>query len=58
MLVCETVVETNGDKPAVEELMENGDGSPENMTRFEMNLKDTRYMRNNCLIMSRKTSFQ
>ncbi|KAG7317610.1 hypothetical protein KOW79_018645 [Hemibagrus wyckioides] len=38
-----TVLDSNKDAPAVEGLIENGDGSPENMTRFEMNLKDTRY---------------
>ncbi|KAI5617198.1 queuine tRNA-ribosyltransferase accessory subunit 2, partial [Silurus asotus] len=38
-----TVLELNGEKPAVEELKENGENSPKNMTRFEINLKDTRY---------------
>ncbi|XP_072544991.1 queuine tRNA-ribosyltransferase accessory subunit 2 [Salminus brasiliensis] len=38
-----TVLESNGERPAVEELKENGDSSPENMTQFEMNLKDKRY---------------
>ncbi|XP_060755901.1 queuine tRNA-ribosyltransferase accessory subunit 2 isoform X2 [Neoarius graeffei] len=37
------VLESNGEESAVEELKKNGDDSPENMTRFEMNLKDTRY---------------
>lgn len=65
MSVCETVLESNGVEPAVEVLKENGEDSPENMSRFEMNLRDTRYMRDNCLfsvlsyylIMSTKTSF-
>ncbi|XP_027030948.1 queuine tRNA-ribosyltransferase accessory subunit 2 isoform X3 [Tachysurus fulvidraco] len=38
-----TVLESNGYEPAVEQLKENGDSSPENMTQFEMDLKDTRY---------------
>ncbi|XP_053467464.1 queuine tRNA-ribosyltransferase accessory subunit 2 isoform X3 [Ictalurus furcatus] len=38
-----TVLESNGEEPAVEVLKENGEDSPENMSRFEMNLRDTRY---------------
>ncbi|XP_027030940.1 queuine tRNA-ribosyltransferase accessory subunit 2 isoform X2 [Tachysurus fulvidraco] len=38
-----SVLESNGYEPAVEQLKENGDSSPENMTQFEMDLKDTRY---------------
>lgn len=38
-----TVLESNGEEPAVEVLKENGEDSSENMTRFEMNLRDTRY---------------
>lgn len=52
MCVGETVLELNGEESAVEELKKSGDDSPENMTRFEMNLKDTRYMRNNCFMFS------
>ncbi|KAI4888006.1 hypothetical protein NFI96_034675, partial [Prochilodus magdalenae] len=39
----ETVLESSEKSPAVEELKQNGDACPENMTPFEMNLKDTRY---------------
>ncbi|XP_066502902.1 queuine tRNA-ribosyltransferase accessory subunit 2 isoform X2 [Hoplias malabaricus] len=37
------VLESNGELSAVKELKENGDSGPENMTQFEINLKDTRY---------------
>ncbi|KAG9283322.1 queuine tRNA-ribosyltransferase accessory subunit 2 isoform X1 [Astyanax mexicanus] len=38
-----TVLESNEERPVVEEPKENGDSCPENMTRFEMNLNDKRY---------------
>ncbi|XP_062841609.1 queuine tRNA-ribosyltransferase accessory subunit 2 isoform X2 [Trichomycterus rosablanca] len=37
------VLELNGENPTVEKLKENGDGSPENMTGFEMNMRDCGY---------------
>lgn len=42
--VCETVLELNGEEPAGEELKKHGNGSPENLAKFEINLKDTRYI--------------
>lgn len=41
-----TVFESAEETLEVKKLIENGDSSPENMTRFEMNLKDTRYVQN------------
>ncbi|XP_076868792.1 queuine tRNA-ribosyltransferase accessory subunit 2 isoform X2 [Brachyhypopomus gauderio] len=38
-----TVLEINGERPAVEHPKENEDGNPETITQFEMNLKDIRY---------------
>ncbi|KAM9436130.1 queuine tRNA-ribosyltransferase accessory subunit 2 isoform 2-T4 [Clarias gariepinus] len=37
------VLELNGEEPAGEELKKHGNGSPENLAKFEINLKDTRY---------------
>lgn len=41
LFMCDTVLELNGETPAVTKPSQNGD---ENMTPFEINLKDKRYV--------------